>query len=334
MSNIALPRRTGAERAAILLLTLGEEAAAEVLKHLDTDEVQRVGIAMSSIPTVSRNEVENVLGVFQENIGTQTVSGSQDFIRKALTAALGGDRANTISDRIQFGSNTKGLASLKLMDARGVANLVRQEHPQIIAIVLAYLDADRAAEVLGIFPDTLRAEVIMRIATLDGIQPAALSELDDIMSKRFAGKSVVRTSVLGGPKVAANILNYLDGSQSTAVMDEIGAANEPLATSIQDMMFVFNDLMEIDDRGIQELLRGVSTDRLLLALKGADDRIKEKIFKNMSQRSAEMLRDDLAARGPVKLSDVEAAQKEIVTIARRLAEAGTINLGGTDEQYV
>ncbi|HYM35222.1 MAG TPA: flagellar motor switch protein FliG, partial [Steroidobacteraceae bacterium] len=308
--------------------------AAEVLKHLDTDEVQRVGIAMSNIPTVSRNEVENVLSSFQENIDTQTVAGSQDYIRKVLTTALGGDRANTISDRIQFGSNTKGLASLKLMDARGVANLVRQEHPQIIAIVLAYLDADRAAEVLSVFPESLRADVVMRIATLEGIQPAALSELDDIMSKRFAGKSVVRTSVLGGPKVAANILNYLDGSSSTGVMNEITAANEQLATSIQDMMFVFNDLMEIDDRGIQELLRGVSTDRLLLALKGADDRIKEKVFKNMSQRAAEMLRDDLAARGPVKLSDVEAAQKEIVTVARRLAEAGTINLGSTDEQYV
>ena len=334
MSNVAVPRRTGAERAAILLLTLGEQAAAEVLKHLDTDEVQRVGIAMSNIPAVSRNEVESVLGTFQESIDTQTVSGSQDYIRKVLTTALGGDRANTISDRIQFGSNTKGLASLKLMDARGVANLVRQEHPQIIAIVLAYLDADRAAEVLSVFPENLRSDVVMRIATLDGIQPAALSELDDIMANRFAGKAVMRTSILGGPKVAANILNYLDGTQSTSVMEEITAANEQLATNIQDMMFVFTDLLEIDDRGMQELLRGISTDRLLLALKGADDRIKEKVFKNMSQRAAEMLRDDLAARGPVKLSDVEAAQKEIVTVARRLAEAGTINLGGSEEQYV
>jgi flagellar motor switch protein FliG len=334
MSNVALPRRNGAERAAILLLTLGEQMAAEVLKHMDTDDVQRVGIAMSHIPTVSRNEVQAVLGSFQENIENQTFAGSDDYIRKVLTTALGGDRANSISDRIQLGGNTKGLASLKLMDARAISNLVRQEHPQIIAIVLAYLEPDRAAEVLGLFPESLRGDVMMRIATLDGIQPAALSELDDIMAKRFAGKNMVRTSVLGGPKVAANIINFLDGSLSNRIMEEIGIADESLATRIQDMMFVFNDLLEIDDRGIQELLRGVASDKLLLALKGADDRIKEKVFKNMSQRAAEMLRDDLAARGPVKLSDVESAQKEIVTVARRLAEAGTISLGGTEEQYV
>jgi flagellar motor switch protein FliG len=334
MSNVALPRRSGAERAAILLLTLGEQMAAEVLKHMDTDDVQRVGIAMSQIPTVSRNEVQSVLGTFHESVENQTFGGSDDYIRKVLTTALGGDRANSISDRIQLGGNTKGLASLKLMDARAIANLVRQEHPQIISIVLAYLDPDRAAEVLGVFPDTLRAEVLMRIATLDGIQPAALSELDDIMAKRFAGKNMVRTSVLGGPKVAANIINFLDGSLSNSVMDAIAQSDEPLATSIQEMMFVFNDLLEVDDRGIQEILRGVTSDKLLLALKGADDKIKEKVFKNMSQRAAEMLRDDLSARGPVKLSDVESAQKEIVTVARRLAEAGTISLGSTEEQYV
>ncbi len=334
MSNVALPKRTGAERAAILLLTLGEQSAAEVLKHMDTDDVQRVGIAMSTIPTVSRNEVQSVLGVFKENVDSHSITGSDDYIRKVLTAALGGDRANTITDRIQLGGNTKGLASLKLMDARAVANLVRQEHPQIIAIVLAYLDADRAAEVLAILPDTLRSEVVMRIATLNGIQPAALNELDDIMANRFSGKNMVRTSVLGGPKVAANIINYLDGSQSNAMMEEIAAADEQLATSIQDMMFVFNDLLDVDDRGVQELLRGVPADKLLLALKGADDRIKEKIFKNMSQRAAEMLKDDLESRGPVRLSDVESAQKEIVTVARRLAEAGTISLGGTEEEYV
>lgn len=334
MSNVALPRRNGAERAAILLLTLGEQMAAEVLKHMETDDVQRVGIAMSNLPTISRNEVQTVLGAFQEGVENQTFSGSDDYIRKVLTTALGGDRANSISDRIQLGGNTKGLASLKLMDARAIANLVRQEHPQIIAIVLAYLEADKAAQVLELFPDNLRSDVMMRIATLDGIQPAALSELDDIMAKRFAGKNMVRTSVLGGPKVAANIINFLDGSASNMIMEEIGVADESLATRIQDMMFVFNDLLDVDDRGIQELLRGVPSDRLLLALKGADDRIKEKVFKNMSQRAAEMLRDDLSARGPVKLSDVEAAQKEIVTVARRLAEAGTISLGGTEEQYV
>jgi flagellar motor switch protein FliG len=216
-----------------------------------------------------------------------------------------------------------------------VAELIRQEHPQIISIVLAYLDADHAAEVLAVFPDWLRADIVMRIATLDGIQPSALNELDEIMERRFAGNTVAKTASLGGAKVAANIINFLDGSQMTRVMEDMGRSDEQLATKIQDLMFVFDNLIDVDDRGMQELLRGVASDRLLLALKGADDRLKEKVFKNMSQRAAEMLKDDMATRGPVKLSEVEAAQKEILTIARKMADAGTIMLGGQGgEEYV
>lgn len=330
-------QRNGVERAAILLLTLGEGPAAEILKHMSAKEVQRIGGAMATVTNVTRNEVSSVLGEFSKGVEMQTSLGvgSDEYIKKVLVNALGEDKASNIIDRILLGHSSKGLEALKWMDARAVAELVRQEHPQIIAIVLAYLDSDHAADVLKAFPEWLRVDVLMRIATLDGIQPNALAELDEMLEKRFAGNGTnVKTSSLGGPKVAANILNFMDGSQSSSVMNDINKMDEPLATRIQDLMFVFDNLIEIDDRGMQELLRGIANDKLLLALKGADEGLKEKVFKNMSQRAAEMLKDDMEARGPVKLSDVEAAQKEILTVARRMAEAGTLNLGGGGEQYV
>jgi flagellar motor switch protein FliG len=328
--------RTGTERAAILLLTLGEQAAADVLKHMGAKDVQRLGGAMATMSNVSRKEVSTILTDFTSGVESQTSLGvgADEYIRTVLVNALGEEKASSIIDRILLGHSSKGLEALKWMDPRAVADLIRQEHPQIIAIVLAYLDPDQAAEVVGAFPDWLRADIVMRIATLDGIQPSALMELDEIMERRFAGNSVAKTSILGGPKVAANILNFLDGNQSGRVMDDMNRADEQLAVKIQDMMFVFDNLMEVDDRGMQELLRGVSSDRLLLALKGAEERLKEKIFANMSQRAAEMLKEDMAARGPVKLSDVEAAQKEILSIARKMADAGTLNLGGKGEEYV
>lgn len=329
--------RTGTERAAILLLTLGEQAAAEVLKHMGAKDVQRLGGAMASMSNVSRKEVSTILTDFSTGVEGQTSLGvgADEYIRNVLVNALGEEKASSIIDRILLGHSSKGLEALKWMDPRAVAELVRQEHPQIIAIVLAYLDPDHAAEVMSAFPDWLRVDIVMRIATLDGIQPSALSELDEIMERRFAGNTVVKTSILGGPKVAANILNFLDGSTSGRVMDDMNRADEALAVKIQDLMFVFDNLLEVDDRGMQELLRGVSSDRLLLALKGADERLKEKIFANMSQRAAEMLKDDMATRGPVKLSEVEAAQKEILSIARKMADAGTLNLGGKGgEEYV
>jgi flagellar motor switch protein FliG len=280
--------------------------------------------------------VSEVLTDFSNGVESQTSLGvgADEYIRNVLVNALGEEKASSIIDRILLGHSSKGLEALKWMDPRAVADVVRQEHPQIIAIVLAYLDPDHAAEVLGVFPDWLRVDVLMRIATLDGIQPMALNELDEIMEKRFAGNSTVKTSIIGGPKVAANILNFLDSGQGGRVMDDMNRADEQLAVKIQDLMFVFDNLMDVDDRGLQELLRGVSTDRLLLALKGADERLKEKIFANMSQRAAEMLKEDMAARGPVKLSEVEAAQKEILSIARKMAEAGTLALGGKGEEYV
>jgi len=329
--------RTGVDRAAILLLTLGEQEAAQVLKHMGAREVQKVGSAMTRLTGVSRDEVSGVLNEFTTVVESQTSLGVgvDDFLRKVLVDALGEDKASSVIERINLGPTSKGLEALKWMDPRAVAELIRHEHPQIISIVLAYLDSDQAAEILAVLPAGMRADIVMRIATLDGVQPSALSELDEIMEKTFAGKSTGKTSSLGGAKAAADIVNFLEPSVESTVMEQVNRADEALAGKIQDLVFVFDNLIDIDDRGMQELLRNVQSDRLLLALKGADDDLKAKIFKNMSQRAAEMLKDDLEAKGPVRLSEVEGAQKEILASARKLAEAGTISLGGKGgEQYV
>jgi flagellar motor switch protein FliG len=328
--------RSGTERAAILLLTLGESEAAQVLKHMGAKEVQRIGTAMAKLANVSREEVHGVISEFAQMVESQTSVGvgADEFLRKVLVDALGQDKATSIIDRINIGRSTKGLEALKWMDSRQVVELIRLEHPQIIAIVLAYLDPDQAAEVLAQMPTNTRADVVARIATLDGVQPSALTELDDIIEKQFAGKSGGKTSALGGAKAAADIINFLEPSQESALMEQIEKSDEALAARIQDLVFVFDNLLSLDDRSMQELLRQVPAEKLLLAMKGSDDGLKDKIFKNMSQRAAEMLRDDLEAKGPVRLSEVEAAQKEILTIARKLAEAGTIALGGKGEEYV
>lgn len=321
----------------MLLLTLGEQEAAEVLKHMGAKDVQKVGSAMAQMSNISREEVSTVLSNFTTVIESQTSLGvgADEYIRKVLINALGEDKAAGVIDRILLGRSSKGLEALKWMDPRAVAEMIRQEHPQIVAIVLAYLDPDQSAEVLAQLPEWLRADVVMRIATLDGIQPSALIELDEIMEKQFAGNASAKSSVLGGPKVAANILNFMDMTMGAAVMEHVQKTDETLSSRIQDLMFIFDNLLDVDDRGMQELLRQVQSDRLLLAMKGAEDALKEKIFKNMSQRAAEMLKDDLEAKGPVRLSEVEAAQKEILAVARRMAEAGTIALGGKGgEAYV
>jgi flagellar motor switch protein FliG len=260
--------------------------------------------------------------------------GAEDFLRKVLVDALGQEKASSIIDRISIGRSTKGLEALKWMDARAVAELIRLEHPQIIAIVLAYLEPDQSAEILTALPANMRTDIMVRIATLDGVQPSALTELDDIMEKTFAGKGTTRTSALGGAKAAANIINNLEPSQEGVLMEQLLQADEALGSRIQDLIFVFDNLLEIDDRSMQELLRQVASDKLLLAMKGADDAMKEKIFKNMSQRAAEMLKDDLESRGPVKISEVEGAQKEILQAARKLAEAGAIALPNKGDEYV
>jgi flagellar motor switch protein FliG len=328
--------RTGTERAAILLLTLGEQEAAQVLRHMGAKEVQRIGVAMAKLANVSKEEVQTVMADFASTVESQTSVGvgTEDFLRKVLVDALGPEKASSIIDRISIGRSTKGLEALKWMDPRAVAELIRLEHPQIIAIVLAYLEADQSAEVLTCLPPNMRSDVMVRIATLDGVQPTALSELDDIMEKTFAGKGATRTSALGGAKAAADIINNLEPSQEGLIMEQIVQTDEALGARIQDLIFVFDNLIDVDDRSMQELLRQVAGDRLLLAMKGCEEAMKEKIFKNMSQRAAEMLKDDLESKGPVRISEVEAAQKEILQTARKLAEAGTIALASKGDEYV
>jgi flagellar motor switch protein FliG len=328
--------RTGTERAAILLLTLGEQEAAQVLRHMGAKEVQRIGAAMAKLTNVSKEEVYTVITDFSSSVESQTSVGvgAEDFLRKVLVDALGQEKASSIIDRISIGRSTKGLEALKWMDARAVAELIRLEHPQIIAIVLAYLEPDQSAEILTCLPANIRSDIMVRIATLDGVQPSALTELDDIMEKTFAGKGTARTSALGGAKAAANIINNLEPSHESVIMDQIVQTDEALGSRIQDLIFVFDNLLQIDDRSMQELLRQVSSDRLLLAMKGCEDAMKEKIFKNMSQRAAEMLKDDLESKGPVRISEVESAQKEILQTARKLAESGAITLAGKGDEYV
>ncbi len=328
---------SGIERAAILLLALGEKDAAEVLKHLGPKEVQDLGLAMAGLSRVDTTQMHEVMRNFVEMIRMQTSLGidSDDYIRNVLTNALGTDKASGVIDRILLGKNSKGLEQLKWMDARAISELIRLEHPQIIAIVLSFLEGDQAAAVLTTFSERQRSDILMRVATLEGIQPAALQELDGILDRQFSGNQNVQQSILGGVKTAANILNYMEGSIESKIMDDVGENDPDLAQELQDNMFVFENLIEVDDRGIQTLLREVSTDQLLLALRAADSDLKEKVFNNMSKRAAEMLKDDLEAAAPAKLSDVEGAQKEILAIAKRMADAGELALGGSGgDEYI
>ena len=337
MSNDSKDPNNGVTKAAIFLMSLGEQAASQVLKHMEPKEVQAVGSAMASLKNVSKDQVSTVLTDFCRTIDKQTGLGlgTDEYVRSVLVQALGEDKAGNMIDRILRGANTKGLETLKWMDPRAVAEVIRLEHPQIIAIVLSYLDADQAAEVLSFFPERVRVDVIMRIATIDGVQPVALAELNEIMEKQFSGNTNVKTSNVGGTKAAADILNFIDSSLEAEIMDTVKELDADLGQQIQDLMFVFDNLNEVSDRDIQTILREISSDSLVLALKGADESLKEKIFKNMSKRASEMLRDDLEAKGPVRLSDVETAQKEILAVARRLAESGDISLGGSGgDEYV
>ena len=328
----------GAERAAVLLMTLGENDAAEILKHMSPKEVQKVGEAMASLSNVPKEEVSTVLGDFCDAVDEQTELGigNEDYLRNVLKSALGEDKARNIIDRILLGRHSKGLDALKWMDPRAVADLIRLEHPQIIAIVLSYLEQDQAADVLAALPENMRVDIVMRIASLDGIQPSAIHELDDMLEKQFSGNSDnIKSSAVGGLKTAANIMNFLDSSIESEIIEKVKEIDEEMGSGIQDLMFVFENLIEVDDRGIQALLREISSDTLIMALKGSDEAIKEKIFNNMSRRAGEMLKDDLEARGPVKLSEVETAQKEILAVARRMAETGEISLGGKGgDEYV
>ncbi|MCH8504015.1 MAG: flagellar motor switch protein FliG [Ectothiorhodospiraceae bacterium] len=327
---------SGAERAAVFLMSLGEDSAASVMKHLGPKEVQVLGQAMASVQNVTKDKVNSVMDDFVTTVTQQTSLGigNTEYIRSVLVKALGEDKAGGIIDRILMGGNTRGLEQLKWLDGKTVAEMLRLEHPQIIAIVLAYLDSDHAAEVLAELPERTRHDILMRVATLGGIQPAALQELDEIMERQFSGKQRIKSSSIGGLQAAANILNYLDSSVESPLMEHVAETDQELSEKIQELMFTFADLNDVDDRSIQALLREISAELLVLALKGADYSLKDKFLKNLSRRAAEMLQDDLEARGPVRVSEVEQAQKEILSVAKRMSDEGTISLGGGGDEYV
>lgn len=326
----------GIERASLLLFALGQKRAAEVLKFLEPREVEILGTNMMSLKDISPDMVEGVLNEFVATVKKQTALGvdSEEYIRSVLTNALGPEKAEVIIDRILIGGRSKGINQLKWMDTRSIADLVRAEHPQIVANILSLLEGQRAADVIMSLPEEVRPNLLMRIASLEGVPLAALRELDEIMEEQLAGNENIKSSFVGGINVAANILNHMDSPVSTQLLEEISSNSSELAQKIQDKMFIFEDLANLDDRGMQTLLREVATDRLLLALRGVSEALKNKIFNNMSRRSADMLRDDLEAAPPAKLSEVELAQKEILTIVRTLADTGAIVFGGGDDQLI
>ena len=327
----------GVEDAAILLMSLGEEEAAEVFKHLTPKEVQRLGETIARTRSVSRERVDNVLSKFETITQNEhlLVADTDEYVKAVLRKALGEDKANLLIDRILQNSDVTGIESLKWMDPGSVAELLRNEHPQIVAAILVHLEFDQAADVLKHFVERQRNEVMVRIATLDGIQPTALKDLNDVMSKVLAGGERMKKSNLGGVKSAAEILNMLGGSIETSVLDFVREADNDLAQKIMDNMFTFDDLEKLDDKGVQALMKEVQSESLVIALKGATPALREKIFKNMSTRAAETLREDLESRGPVRLSEVESEQKEMLKIVRRLADEGQIMLaGGGDEQFL
>ena len=327
-----MERGEGITKSAMLLLTLGEDEAAEVLKHLGPREVQKLGAAMAGLKSVPRDKVEEVVNEFYEETqrGAPVVA-DEEYIRGMLTKALGDDRAANLISRILQGGDTAGIESLKWMDAATVADLVRNEHPQIIATILVHLEFDQAGDILKHFTERLRNDVILRIATLDGVQPVALQELNEALTRVLSGSSNIKKAAMGGVRTAAEILNFVGTAHETAIIDNVREYDPDLAQKIIDEMFVFDNLIDVDDRGIQLLLREVQSESLILALKGANEAMREKVFKNMSQRAAEMLREDLESKGPVRLSEVEREQKEILKIARRLADEGQIQLGGKGE---
>lgn len=320
----------GVERAAILLLGLGEENAAEVIKHLEPRQVQKVGETMSTLASLSQSKIDDVLDEFLAEAKSQTALGvdSEEYVKVVLNKALGEVRAKPIIERIIVSEEQGGLNQLKWLEGKTVAEVIRNEHPQVMATILTYLDSEQAAEVIKYLPSDKRVDVLIRMCSIDAIKPEALSELGIIIEEQIAGISTGRTSSVGGIKSVADLINFLDSGVESQVIEGITEMDADISEQIQDKMFVFENLNDMDGRSIQGLLREVASDTLMIALKGGTERVKEKIFSNMSKRAGDLLRDDLEAQGPVKVSEVEAAQKEIISTARKLAEAGEISLGG------
>ena len=327
---------SGARRSAILLLSLEEDSAAEVFKYLSTQEVETVSLEMARLQQVSHEEMRQVLDDFFDETEQYAAINllSSDHIRSVLTKALGSERAETLIEDILDASGTSsGIEKLNLMEPAMVAELIRDEHPQIIATILVHLERGQAADILQLFEDRQRNDIVLRIATFSGVQPAALQELTEVLGGMLDGQNLKR-SKMGGVRTAAEILNLLNSNQEEAAIETLRAHNEELAQKILDEMFLFENLLDVDDRGIQMILKEVDTNSLVVALKGAEPALLDKFLRNMSQRAAQLFREDLEARGPIRVSQVETEQKAILLIVRRLADSGEIVLGGGDDSYV
>ncbi len=325
-----MSQEEGLQNAAILLMSLGEEEAAEVFKHLSPKEVQKLGEAIAKTRTITRDKMDSVVERFTSVAAANSllVSDSGDYVRSVLKRALGDDKAALLLDRILQGGDVSGIESLKWMDPLSVAELLRGEHPQIVAAIMVHLDFDQAADVLKHFTERQRNEVMLRIATMEGIQPTALKDLNEVLFKVLAGGDKVRKASLGGVKTAAEMINLMGTAIEGTVLESIRSHDPELAQKIMDKMFVFDDVMKLDDKSIQMVLKEVASEALIVALKGAQPELKEKFLSNMSSRAAETLREDLESRGPMRLSEVEAQQKEVLKVVRRLADEGQIVIGG------
>ena len=321
---------TGTQKSAILMMLLGEEEASEILKNLGPKEVQHLGSAMYSVQGLDQDTVNKVLDEFLDIIKEQTSLGlgAGNYIRNVLMKALGEDKAQSVLSRITPSSSDRPIEILDWMDARAISELIVDEHPQIIALIISYLDFSMGADVLNLLPDDLQPEIIRRIATLETVQPDALSELEDVMQRKFKANTTLRASQVGGVKAAAKIMNFTNQNMEARIMKNTGKDDKIRMQSIQESMFVFETLILSDDKSLQTLLRNVETELIVLALKGADEALRDKLFSCMSSRAAANIMDEMEALGPVRLAEVQEAQKQIIAVARRLSDEGTIVLAG------
>ena len=323
-------RLTGTQKSAILMMLLGEDEASEIIRNLSPKEVQHLGTAMYSVQGLDQETVNAVLDEFLAIIKAQTSlgMGAGNYIRNVMNKALGEDKAQSVLSRIAPSTSARPIEILDWMDARSIAELIIDEHPQIIALIISYLDSGQAADVLGLLPEGLQSEIVRRIATLQTVGPDALSELEKVMQSKFKANTSLRAAKVGGVDAAARIMNFTKQNMEQRIMKDISRNDRELMQAIQESMFVFNNLIMSDDRSLQTLLRSVDNELLVLALKGADEPLREKLFSCMSKRAAANIMDEMEALGPVRLTEVQTAQKEIINVARRMSDEGTIVLAG------
>ncbi len=331
-----LSRMTSTDRSAVIMLLLGEQQAADIIRYLNPREVQALGSAMVGVADLSQEAVNIVLDEFVATIKKQTSLGlgTGDYVEKVLNRALGADKAATVLGRIMPGSSSKGLEILRWMDARSIADMIREEHPQVAAIILSVLEYDIAADVLNYLPAENRPEIMQRVASLETVQPSAMDELEGIMKQQFSSSSSAKSSSFGGVSTAAKIMNFTKVDLETTIMAGVAGLDEELAMKIQDNMFTFDNLAGVDNRAIQVLMRNIESDMLMTALKGADEEVRTKFLDNMSQRARIMFLDDMESKGPIRITDVEEAQKTIMRLARVLSDAGELVLAGRGDDFV